>query len=210
MFESVLIANRGAIACRIIRTLKTMGIRSISVYAQADADSRHVAEADLAFCLGDGNAAQTYLNQQKLFAIARASGAQAIHPGYGFLSENAGFARRCSAENIVFLGPTPEQMEAFGLKHTARQLAAENALPLLPGSDLVETLEQALHVAARIGYPLMLKSTAGGGGIGMQLCRDDGELRGAYDSVRRLSANNFANNGVFLERYVSAARHIEV
>ncbi|HET8710119.1 MAG TPA: biotin carboxylase N-terminal domain-containing protein, partial [Spongiibacteraceae bacterium] len=210
MFNAVLIANRGAIACRIIRTLKAMNIRAIAVYSEADADSRHVALADAAYSLGAGNAAQTYLDQDKLFAIARESGVQAIHPGYGFLSENAGFARRCGAENIVFLGPTPEQMEAFGLKHTARQLAVENKLPLLPGSGLLDTLEQAIETAARIGYPLMLKSTAGGGGIGMQLCHSEDELRAAYDSVRRLSANNFANSGVFIEKYVGNARHIEV
>jgi len=210
MFNAVLIANRGAIACRIIRTLRAMNIRAIAVYAEADAESRHVLLADEAHSLGSGNAAQTYLDQDKLFAIAKASGAQAIHPGYGFLSENANFARRCAIENIVFLGPTPEQMEAFGLKHTARQLAEENQLPLLPGSGLVETLDAALTAAERIGFPVMLKSTAGGGGIGMQLCHDVDELRSAYDSVRRLSANNFANNGVFIEKYVTNARHIEV
>lgn len=210
MFNTVLIANRGAIACRIIRTLKAMNIRAIAVYAEADADSRHVLEADAAHSLGQGNATQTYLDQDKLFAAARATGAQAIHPGYGFLSENADFARRCAAEGLVFLGPTPEQIEAFGLKHTARALAQANGLPLLPGSELLETLDDALAAAATIGYPVMLKSTAGGGGIGMQLCHGADELRNAYDSVRRLSANNFANSGVFLEKYVSAARHIEV
>jgi len=210
MFEKVLIANRGAIACRVIRTLKAMNIRAVAVYAQADADSRHVLEADEAFCLGEGGAAQTYLDQDKLFAIAHRCGAQAIHPSYGFLSENADFARRCARENVVFLGPTPEQMESFGLKHTARQLALDSDLPLLPGSGLLDTLEAALDAAASIGFPLMLKSTAGGGGIGMQLCHDAAELRGAYDSVRRLSANNFANSGVFLEKYVANARHIEV
>jgi urea carboxylase len=210
MFTTVLIANRGAIACRIIRTLKAMNIRSIVVYAEADADSRHVLEADEAHCLGAGNAAQTYLDQDKLFAIARERGAQAIHPGYGFLSENAEFARRCARENIVFLGPTPEQMEAFGLKHTARQLAQENELPLLPGSGLVDTLDAALTAARSVGLPVMLKSTAGGGGIGMQLCHSEDELRSAYDSVRRLSANNFSNSGVFVEKYVTNARHIEV
>lgn len=210
MFKAVLIANRGAIACRIIRTLKAMNIRAVAVYAQADADSRHVTEADASYCLGEGNAAQTYLDQNKLFAIARESGAQAIHPGYGFLSENASFTRRCATENIAFLGPTPEQMEAFGLKHTARQLAQENNLPLLPGSGLVDSLDHALAAAEKIGYPVMLKSTAGGGGIGMQLCYSADELRGAFESVRRLSANNFSNNGVFIEKYVGNARHIEV
>src|SRR5690606_14813328 len=130
MFDKVLIANRGAIACRVIRTLKRMGIQSVAVYSEADADSLHVQQAVAAHSLGEGAAAQTYLDQDKLFTIARQSGAQAIHPGYGFLSENAGFARRCADENIVFLGPTPQQMEAFGLKHTARQLAEQSGLPL--------------------------------------------------------------------------------
>jgi urea carboxylase len=210
MFAKVLIANRGAIACRVIRTLKKMGIKSVAVYSEADSDSLHVQQADEAYSLGEGAAAQTYLDQDKLFAIVQKAGAQAIHPGYGFLSENAGFARRCAQEGIAFLGPTPEQMEAFGLKHTARELAEQSGLPLLPGSGLLDTLDSALAAAAAIGYPVMLKSTAGGGGIGMQLCWSADELHAAYDSVRRLGANNFSNNGVFLEKYVANARHIEV
>lgn len=170
MFSKVLIANRGAIACRIIRTLKSMGVTSVAVYSEADADSRHVLDADEAWSLGEGAAAQTYLAQNKLIAIARQTGAQAIHPGYGFLSENPDFARRCVEEGLVFLGPTPEQMVAFGLKHEARALAEAAQVPLLPGTGLLSSLDEALVEAARIGYPVMLKSTAGGGGIGMQRC----------------------------------------
>src|SRR5690606_29711152 len=210
MFTKVLIANRGAIACRVIRTLRKMHIQSVAVYSEADSDSLHVQQADEAYSLGEGAASQTYLDQDKLFAIAKQTGAQAIHPGYGFLSENAEFARRCAREKIVFLGPTPEQMEAFGLKHTARKLAEASDLPLLPGSGLLDTLAAALANAETIGYPVMLKSTAGGGGIGMQLCYSADELSAAYDSVRRLGANNFSNNGVFIEKYVANARHIEV
>jgi len=210
MFKKVLIANRGAIATRIIRSLDSMGIISVAVYAEADADSLHVLQADEAYSLGEGRATETYLDQDKLFAIIKQSGAEAVHPGYGFLSENADFVRRCEAEGVAFIGPTPEQMEAFGLKHTARALAQQNNVPLLPGSELLETLDEAVVAAKGIGYPVMLKSTAGGGGIGMSLCQDEKALRAAYDSVRRLSQNNFANSGVFLEKFIQRARHIEV
>ncbi|MBM7332640.1 MAG: urea carboxylase [Alcanivorax sp.] len=210
MFKKVLIANRGAIATRILRTLRALGVTGVAVYAEADADSRHVAEADLALSLGEGNAAQTYLNQDKLFALMAEHGIDAVHPGYGFLSENPGFVERCEANGIAFIGPTPEQMRDFGLKHTARALAEANAVPLLPGTGLLDDLDAARRAAAGIGYPLMLKSTAGGGGIGMQICRDDDELTKAWDTVRRLSANNFSNDGVFLEKYIERARHIEV
>lgn len=210
MFTKVLIANRGAIACRVIRTLRAMGVASVAVYADADRDSAHVSAADEAWPLGAGAAAATYLDMDKILEIARASGAGAIHPGYGFLSENPRFARRCTEAGVVFLGPTPEQMEAFGLKHRARALAADAGVPLVPGSELVADLETALLEAERIGYPVMLKSTAGGGGIGMQCCHDREELSRAFDSVRRLAQNNFADGGVFLERYIARARHIEV
>ncbi|MBB6056719.1 urea carboxylase [Tolumonas osonensis] len=210
MFSKVLIANRGAIACRIIRTLKSMGVTSVAVYSEADADSRHVLDADEAWSLGEGAAAQTYLDQNKLIAIARQTGAQAIHPGYGFLSENPDFARRCVDEGLVFLGPTPEQMVAFGLKHEARALAEAANVPLLPGTGLLASLEEALEKADVIGYPVMLKSTAGGGGIGMQRCFSAEELRAAYASVKRLSENNFSNGGMFLEKFIENARHIEV
>ncbi|MBV1789394.1 urea carboxylase [Marinobacterium sp. D7] len=210
MFTKVLIANRGAIATRIIRTLKRLGIGAVAVYADCDADSLHVRLADEAHCLGEGGAADTYLNMQRLLQIAADSGAQAIHPGYGFLSENATFVERCEAAGIAFIGPTAEQMQAFGLKHRARELALNAKVPLLPGSDLLTDLEAAKAEAARIGYPVMLKSTAGGGGIGMQLCRDEADLVGAFDSVKRLGANNFADDGVFLEKCIQRARHIEV
>ena len=210
MIESVLIANRGAIATRIIRSLKAMGIRSLAVYAEADRNSLHVQQADEAWSLGDGPAAATYLDQEKLFEIARQAGADAIHPGYGFLSENPDFVRRCEGEGIAFLGPRPEQIEAFGLKHRARQLAEDNDVPLVPGSELLDSIEQALAAARSIGYPLMLKSTAGGGGIGMQLCRDEQALGDAFESVKRLSQNNFGNSGVFIEKYIETSRHVEV
>ena len=210
MFSKVLIANRGAIACRIIRTLKAMGIPSVALYARADAGSLHVQQADEAICLGEGSASDTYLNIDKVMAAARDSGAEAIHPGYGFLSENLTFAAACEAAGIVFIGPAPDQIEAFGLKHTARALAEKSAVPLLPGSGLLADVDAALVEAERIGYPVMLKSTAGGGGIGMQRCFDAAQLSEAFASVQRLSRNNFSNDGLFLEKFVQHARHIEV
>lgn len=210
MFNCVLIANRGAIAVRIIRTLQQLGIKAIAVYAEADRHSLHVRHADCAFSLGEGSVRETYLNQDKLIAIAQRAGAQAIHPGYGFLSENAGFVTRCEQAQIVFLGPTVEQMAAFGLKHRARALAQQNQVPLLPGSDLLTSEQQALSAAAAMGYPVMLKSTAGGGGIGMQRCDDAQALAKAFTHVKRLAGNNFANDGVFVEKFVAQARHIEV
>jgi urea carboxylase len=210
MFTKVLIANRGAIATRIIRTLKKLNITSVAVYAESDADSLHVRLADEAYCLGEGAAAQTYLDRKKIIAIAQQTGAQAIHPGYGFLSENSSFVSECEAAGLVFVGPTAEQMITFGLKHKARELAQAANVPLCPGTDLLSSLDDAKAAAATIGYPVMLKSTAGGGGIGMQLCHSEADLISAFDSVKRLGKNNFADDGVFLEKFISAARHIEV
>ena len=210
MFTKVLIANRGAIATRIIRTLKNMQCQSVSIYNEADADSLHVQHADESYSLGEGRAADTYLNQDKIFEIIEKSGVDAVHPGYGFLSENPDFVQRCEKNGIAFIGPTTDQMLAFGLKHTARQLAEDNNIPLLPGTGLLDAVNEALSEADNIGYPIMLKSTAGGGGIGMQLCWNRDELEKAYDSVRRLSENNFSNSGVFIEKFIEHARHIEV
>ena len=210
MFDKVLIANRGAIACRIIRTLRAMGVKSVAVYSEADRHSLHVRLADEAVEIGPAPAAQSYLRAEKILAAAKATGAQAIHPGYGFLSENAGFAKECAAAGIAFIGPSPIQMHAFGLKHTARELAEHNHVPLLPGSGLLVDAGHAQAEAARIGYPVMLKSTAGGGGIGMRLIWSSDELVEAFQSVERLTRANFKEAGIFLEKYVEHARHIEV
>ncbi|MDI9223047.1 urea carboxylase [Pantoea sp. EA-12] len=210
MIDRVLIANRGAIAVRIIRTLQAMNIRAIAVYAEADRHARHVRLADEAWSLGDGQVRDTYLNQEKLLEIAAQSGAQAVHPGYGFLSENPEFVTRCVAAGVQFLGPSAEQMAAFGLKHRARALAQENQVPLLPGSGLLTSLAEAQVMANEIGFPVMLKSTAGGGGIGMQRCDDASQLEAAFTRVKRLAGNNFADDGVFLEKFIARARHIEV
>lgn len=210
MFTKVLIANRGAIACRIIRTLNAMNIKSVAIYSEADADSLHVTQASEAISLGEGGAKQTYLDIDKVIAIAKQTGAQAIHPGYGFLSENVEFVTACEENDLVFLGPTSEQMLQFGLKHRAREIAEQAKVPLLPGSDLLVDIDDALTKAEQIGYPVMLKSTAGGGGIGMQRCDSADELSQAYDSVKRLSGNNFNNSELFLEKFIVKARHIEV
>jgi urea carboxylase len=210
MFDKVLIANRGEIACRIIRTLQRLRVGSVAVYSDTDRHSLHVTKADESIALGSGPAAETYLRQDKLLAAAHAAGAQAIHPGYGFLSENAAFAEACAAAGIVFIGPTPAQMRDFGLKHLARDLAARHGVALLPGSGLLSTVVEARSEGARIGYPVMLKSTAGGGGIGMQLVRHDAELPDALRAVERLATQSFSRGGVFLEKYIERARHIEV
>lgn len=210
MFKKVLIANRGAIACRIIRTLRALGVGSVAVYSEADAHSLHVSAADEAVCIGPPPAAESYLNFEAIFAAARRTGAEAIHPGYGFLSENAEFAEACEREGFAFIGPTPRHMREFGLKHTARALAEANRIPMLPGSGLLGGLDEAVRAAAGIGYPVILKSTAGGGGIGMRVCADEAALREAFDSVRHLGETAFKQSGVYLEKYVGLARHIEV
>ncbi len=210
MFDKVLIANRGAVACRIQRTLRQLHIAAVAVYSEADRGSLHVRNADQAVLIGGAAAADSYLRSDRILEAAIATGAQAIHPGYGFLSENAQFAEDCEGAGIAFVGPTPGQIRDFGLKHRARELAAANALPLLPGSELLSDLPQARREAERIGYPVMLKSTAGGGGIGMQQCATEAELDAAFDSVRRIAGSNFRDSGVFLEKYVARARHIEV
>lgn len=210
MFEKILIANRGAIACRILRTLRELNVTGVSVFSEADRASRHVSEAPIAHELGDGPAAMTYLDSTKILEIARCEGVQAIHPGYGFLSENAAFGEACEAAGIAFIGPTPAQLRAFGLKHTAREIAGEQGVPMLNGTGLLEDLPAALNAAESIGYPVMLKSTAGGGGIGMRVCWHADELSAHFDAVKRLGENNFSDSGVFLEKYIERARHLEV
>jgi len=210
MFEKVLIANRGAIACRILRTLRELQVQGVAVYSEADAASLHILQADEAHSLGEGAAAGTYLAVDKILAIAKSSGATAIHPGYGFLSENAAFAEACEDANIAFIGPTPEQLRVFGLKHTARALAKQHGVPMLEGTELLDSLDAALLAGEQVGYPVMLKSTAGGGGIGMRVCRSAAELSESFEAVKRLGQNNFSDAGVFIEKYIQRARHLEV
>jgi urea carboxylase len=210
MFKKVLIANRGEIACRVIRTLRRMGVGSVAVYSEADAASAHVQLADEAILVGGPQVSASYLRGERILAAATESGAEAIHPGYGFLSENAAFAAACAAAGVAFIGPGPDQIRRFGLKHEARALAQEVGVSLLPGSNLVMTLAEAHTAAENIGYPVMLKSTSGGGGIGLRVCRDSTALEEGFEGVRRLAKSNFEGSGMFLEKYLEAARHIEV
>jgi urea carboxylase len=210
MFRKVLIANRGAIACRIIRTLNRMGIASVAVYSDADRHAMHVMQAHEAIAIGPSPAAESYLKIDAILDAARKTGAEAIHPGYGFLSENPDFAEACEQAGIAFIGPKPRHMRAFGLKHRARELALQSGVPVAPGSGLLRDVDHAISEAARIDFPLMIKSTAGGGGIGLQLVSHADDLAPMYERVQRLARNNFKNAGVFLEKYVARGRHIEV
>ncbi len=210
MFSTVLIANRGEIAVRIAKTLKKMGIRSVAVFSEADKHSLHVSVADEAICIGGSNPSDSYLCGDKMIAIAKHVGAQAIIPGYGFLSENADFAEACAAAGLIFVGPTPTQMRQFGLKHASREIAEQAGVPLTKGTALLASLTEAMSAAELLGYPVMLKSTAGGGGIGLSRCHNASELASAFDSVQRLGKNFFNDGGVFLERFIDEARHVEV
>ncbi|MFF4540425.1 5-oxoprolinase/urea amidolyase family protein [Streptomyces aureus] len=209
-FDTLLVANRGEIAVRIIRTARELGLRTVAVYSDADRAAPHVRLADEAVRLGPAPAKESYLDGDLVLKAAKDTGAGAIHPGYGFLSEDAAFARRCEDAGIVFVGPTPEQLELFGAKHTARAAAETAGVPLAPGTGLLPGLPEALEAAGRIGYPVMLKATGGGGGIGMSACRSAAELTEAWDRVQRVAAASFSSAGVFLERLVEHARHVEV
>ncbi len=209
-FDTVLVANRGEIAVRIIRSVQALGLRAVAVHSSADRTARHVLEADDAIAIGDPAPAASYLRIDRLLDAARRAGAGAIHPGYGLLSEHAGFADACEADGITFIGPTPGQLRAFGQKHTARRLAVAAGVRLAAGSGLLAGIDDARQQAAAIGYPIMLKASAGGGGIGMRVCEDPTELADAFDAVRNLAANNFGDGAVFVERFLRRARHVEV
>ncbi|MAL84888.1 MAG: urea carboxylase, partial [Opitutae bacterium] len=185
--ERLLVANRGEIAVRIIRTAKKMGIQTVAVFSEADRSAPHVDMADAAECIGKAPVDQSYLNQKKILQAAKIHNVDAIHPGYGLLSEDANFAEACKKHGIIFIGPSPVHLREFGLKHRARAIAADAGVPLAPGSELIHDLDTAEHKAKSIGYPIMLKGTAGGGGIGMALCKTPDELNENFDRVRRLA-----------------------
>ncbi|MFB4213457.1 urea carboxylase [Shouchella sp. JSM 1781072] len=210
MVQRVLIANRGTIATRISRTLKKMGIESVAVYTEADETSLHVQQADNAICIGDGPVQDSYTNTEKIIQVAKETHCDAIHPGYGFLSENDRFAETCKAEGLIFIGPTPSQLRQFGLKHEARKLAVEADVPLLPGTEVLTSVHEAIDLAEDIGYPVMLKSSAGGGGIGMRICQNQEDVRTNFERVSHLSSQHFNRADVFLEKYIETARHVEV
>ncbi|GAB7304885.1 hypothetical protein MAFF212519_27680 [Clavibacter michiganensis] len=208
--DTVLVANRGEIACRVIRTAKAMGMRTVAVFSDADRAAPHVREADEAVRLGPAAPRESYLRIDAIIEAARAAGAGLIHPGYGFLSENLEFASACEEAGIRFVGPTADQILAFGAKHTARELAEAAGVPLLAGTGLLADADEAVAEAERIGLPVMLKATGGGGGIGMQACATADEVREAFGRVTRLAESAFGSTGIFLERLVRPARHVEV
>ena len=210
MFEKVLIANRGEIACRVAAVLAERGIRSVAVYSEADADAPHVRAADEAVAIGPPPVAQSYLDQDAILAAARDTGAQAIHPGYGLLSENADFARRCATDGIVFVGPTPEVIDGMGDKAQARATAARAGVPVVPGSDGPVNDDEAAALAESVGYPVLVKAAAGGGGIGMAVVKKPAKLARALASCRDRGRSSFGDDTVYLEKLVEHPRHIEV
>ena len=211
MFEKILIANRGEIALRIIRACREMGVRSVAVYSEADAESMHVALADEAYCVGPARSVDSYLKIDQIIAAAEVGNVDAIHPGYGFLAENAHFNEVCRASGFEFIGPSPQAMEKLGDKNTARSMAIEAEVPVVPGSDgLVDTDASAIEIARSIGFPVLIKATAGGGGKGMRVATDEVQLVSALSQARNEAQAAFGNAGVYLERYVGNPRHIEV
>ncbi|MEV6692804.1 biotin carboxylase N-terminal domain-containing protein [Micromonospora sp. NPDC051196] len=211
MFESLLVANRGEIARRVIRTAARLGVRTIAVYSEADAQLPFVREADEAVLLGPAAPAQSYLNVEAILSAARRAGAQAIHPGYGFLAESAAFAAAVGDAGLTWVGPSPDAIEAMGDKVNARNLMAKAGVPVAAGTESpVEDVEEAVRAAAAIGYPIMVKAAAGGGGIGMGLARDEAELRTAYETAKARAERFFSSPGILLERYIENARHVEV
>jgi acetyl-CoA carboxylase biotin carboxylase subunit len=211
VLRSVLVANRGEIARRVIRGCRALGVRAIAVYSEADAAWPHVADADEAVPIGPAPARQSYLDIERVIDAARRTGAQAIHPGYGFLSENWRFAQACEVAGLIFVGPSWPVIQRMGDKIRARRIMAAAGVPVVPGSDgPVESVEAAREAAARAGYPVMLKASAGGGGIGMVKVADEAALPAAFASAQRRAQAAFGSGGLFLERYVQAARHVEV
>lgn len=210
MFSKILIANRGEIAVRIIRACKEMGVATVAVYSEADKNALHVALADESYCIGRSEASESYLNENQIISTALLAGAQAIHPGYGFLSENAHFARQCRKNGIVFIGPNPEDMERLSDKAILKELMSDAGLTVIPGSKAVSSLDEAKKAAQRIGYPVMLKACAGGGGRGIRLIHNEGEIDDAYMQATAEAASAFGDGSVYLEKYIFPARHIEL
>ncbi|RBW67992.1 acetyl-CoA carboxylase biotin carboxylase subunit [Bacillus taeanensis] len=211
MFKKILIANRGEIAVRVIKTCRKMGIKTVAVYSEADAEALHVKNADEAFLIGKSRVNESYLNIDKIIEKAKESGIDAIHPGYGLLSENAGFADRCAKEGIVFIGPPADVIAKMGSKIEARKAMKEAGIPVVPGITypLKDALE-ASEIAKRIGYPVMLKASSGGGGIGMQIVYNNEELKKAYDGNQKRAVDYFGDGAIYIEKYIPHSRHIEV
>lgn len=211
MFKKILIANRGEIALRIIRTCKEMGIKTVAVYSTADRESLHVRFADEAICIGPPPSKDSYLNMHSLLSAAEITNADAIHPGYGFLSENSKFSGLCRDHGIKFIGATPEHIEQMGDKANAKDTMKKAGVPIIPGSEgLLDSIEQAIKIANEIGYPAIIKATAGGGGRGMRIVWKDEEIEGAWNSAKLEAANAFGNDGLYMEKYIEDPRHIEI
>jgi len=211
MFSKILIANRGEIAIRIMRTCREMGIATVAVFSDADRKSRHVRYADEAYCIGPAPAMDSYLDGDAILEAGRRAGAQAIHPGYGFLSENRNFAHKCRQAGLVFIGPQPDVIEQMGNKTVARKTMLANGVPVIPGTtEVLEDLEAVRRVCGEIGLPVMLKAASGGGGKGMRIVTDENDLQDAFSAVRRESYASFADSRILVERYFPVARHIEV
>ncbi|MBK8348946.1 MAG: acetyl-CoA carboxylase biotin carboxylase subunit [Saprospiraceae bacterium] len=210
MFNKILIANRGEIALRIIRTCKEMGIKTVAIYSKADAESLHVRFADEAVCIGPPASSESYLNIPRIMAAMEITNADAIHPGYGFLAENARFAEICNQSGVKFIGPTAEMINKMGDKVTAKETMVKAGVPVVPGSDgLLKDVKQGIKIANQIGYPVILKATAGGGGKGMRIVTKDEEFEDAWDSARKEAKASFSNDGIYVEKYVEEPRHIE-
>ncbi|MGB9667316.1 MAG: acetyl-CoA carboxylase biotin carboxylase subunit [Thermosulfidibacteraceae bacterium] len=211
MFKKVLVANRGEIACRVIRACKEMGIRTVAIYSEADKEALHVKMADEAYLVGPAPSAQSYLNIDRIIEVARESGSEAIHPGYGFLAENPAFIERVEQNGIVFIGPNSEAVKAMGLKVEARRIMKSAGVPIVPGTvDPISSLDEAKKVASEIGYPVILKASAGGGGIGMQIARDEAELEQAFNMCQKRAQAYFGDPTVYIEKYIEKPRHIEI
>ncbi|MGO0060872.1 acetyl-CoA carboxylase biotin carboxylase subunit [Brevibacillus fluminis] len=211
MFQKIVIANRGEIAVRIIRACHEMGIATVAVYSEADRESLHVKMADEAYCIGPTASKDSYLNMASIMSVATKVGADAIHPGYGFLAENADFAEICAACNITFIGPDPEAITKMGDKSTAKDTMKKAGVPTVPGTDgLIESIEEALAIASQIGYPVIVKATAGGGGRGMRVANSAEELEKAIGLAQNEAKTAFGNPGVYLEKFVEGPRHVEI
>lgn len=211
MFKKILIANRGEIALRVIRTCKEMDIRTVAVYSTADRESLHVRFADEAVCIGAPPSKDSYLNIPRIISAAEITNADAIHPGYGFLSENEEFSAVCHEYGIKFIGPSPQMINLMGDKSTAKDTMKKAGVPTIPGSDgLVDTIEEGLKIAKKIKYPVIVKATAGGGGKGMRIIKNESEFKKAWDEAKRESAAAFGNDGLYLEKFVEEPRHIEI
>ncbi len=211
MFKKILIANRGEIALRVIRTCKEMGIKTVAVYSTADKDSLHVKFADEAVCIGKPQSIDSYLNMAHIMAAAEITNADAIHPGYGFLAENAKFAKICADHGIKFIGPTPDMINSMGDKVTAKETMIKAGVPVVPGVEgLLQSIEHAKSAAAEVGYPVILKATAGGGGKGMRVVFNESEIEKAYETAKTEAAASFKNDGIYMEKFVEEPRHIEI